>query len=42
MQEVTEDDIKCLCRNILEAAKKPFLCEKQMEGFSERGLESPK
>uniref|UniRef100_A0A0R3RJB9 DNTTIP1_dimer domain-containing protein n=1 Tax=Elaeophora elaphi TaxID=1147741 RepID=A0A0R3RJB9_9BILA len=29
--EVTEDDIKCLCRNILEAAKKPFLCEKQME-----------
>ncbi|CAG9535605.1 unnamed protein product [Cercopithifilaria johnstoni] len=39
--EVTEDDIKCLCRSILEAAKKPFLCEKQMEGFSERGLESP-
>ncbi|VDK88837.1 unnamed protein product [Litomosoides sigmodontis] len=39
--EVTEDDIKCLCRSILEAAKKPFLCEKQVEGFSERGLESP-
>uniref|UniRef100_A0A915PW47 DNTTIP1 dimerisation domain-containing protein n=1 Tax=Setaria digitata TaxID=48799 RepID=A0A915PW47_9BILA len=39
--EVTDDDIKCLCRSILEAAKKPFLCEKQMESFSERGLESP-
>ncbi|KAM3724101.1 Suppressor of activated egl-4 protein [Dirofilaria immitis] len=39
--EVTDDDIKCLCRSILEAAKKPFLCEKQMENFTEKGLESP-
>ncbi|VDM96292.1 unnamed protein product [Thelazia callipaeda] len=37
--EITEDDIRSLCRSMLEAAKKPYLCEEQADGIAEAGSE---
>ncbi|VDK42846.1 unnamed protein product [Gongylonema pulchrum] len=39
--EVTDDDIKCLCRSILEAAKKPFEDGKHPQLYPEKTVDSP-